>query len=57
MMQFILVAAETLVRLVYKDNVHQWLLYIYAVGKPVSKILVVIGSLQLMSTSYRIVKN
>ena len=55
MMQFVLVVIEIIIQLFDKET--QWLWYIYAVGKPVSKILVVVASLQLMSTSYRTVKN
>ena len=33
-----------------------WVWYIYSIGKPISKVLVVASALQLMSTSYRVVK-
>ena len=34
----------------------EWVWYLYSIGKPISKVLVVMSALQLMSTSYRVVK-
>lgn len=54
LLQFVFMVIEVLVRLYKKDI--QWLWYTYAIGKPVSKILLIVAALQLMSTSFRVVK-
>ena len=52
--QFGLMVVEILVRLCGNSDDALW--YTYAIGKPLSKILLVIAALQLMSTSYRMGK-
>ena len=49
-----LLIIEILVRLCKNSDQALW--YTYAIGKPLSKILLIIASLQLMSTSYRMGK-
>ena len=51
LLQFAIMAIEYLVR-VCENNEHS-LWYTYAIGKPLSKILLVAAALQLMSTRYR----
>ena len=50
-LQFALMIVELLVRIC--DNSNNALWFTYAIGKPLSKILLVVAALQLMSTSYR----
>ena len=50
-LQFTLMAVEVLVRIC--DNSNEALWFTYAIGKPLSKVLLVVAALQLMSTSYR----
>ena len=50
-LQFALMAVEILVRICHNSDSALW--FTYAIGKPLSKILVVWAALQLMSTSYR----
>ena len=54
LMHSALVAIEIAVHIF--ENCSDWLWYTYAIGKPLSKVLLVIASLQLMSTSYRMVQ-
>ena len=54
LIQFGLLAIEIPARFYNMQNVGLW--YTYAIGQPISKLLVVIASLQLMSTSYNKVK-
>ena len=49
--QFALMVIEILVRICHNSNDPLW--FTYAIGKPLSKILLVVAALQLMSTSYR----
>ena len=49
--QFALMVIEILVRICQNSNDPLW--FTYAIGKPLSKILLVVAALQLMSTSYR----
>ena len=53
-LQFALMIVEILVRIC--DNSNNALWFTYAIGKPLSKILLVVAALQLMSTSYRMGK-
>ena len=51
-LQLMLLVVEICVRLKNMDNTGLW--YTYAIGKPLSKVLLVLASLQMMSTSYRL---
>ena len=54
LLQFVFIAIDIILRMTTYD--FKWLWYVYSIGKPISKVLVVISALQLMSTSYRVVK-
>ena len=54
LLQFGIMAVEYLIRICKNSDKALW--YTYAIGKPLSKIFLVIAALQLMSTSYRMGK-
>ena len=54
LLQFIFLAMEILVRRFEKNIKELW--FAYAIAEPLSKLLLVVAALQLMSSSYRIVK-
>ena len=58
LLQFVFIAIDIILHTLLNNNINKlkWLWYVYSIGKPICKVLVVISALQLMSTSYRVVK-